>query len=383
MPEQKRDYYEVLGVSRDADENEIKKAYRKLAKQYHPDLHPNDKEAEARFKEINEAYAVLSDPQKRKQYDMYGHSGVDGTGFNGFSGFGGFDFGFEDIFDTFDAFFGGSPFGRSSRRKSAPKRGNDIKYTLEISFTEAAFGTTKEIDVKRMQVCNVCGGSGAKPGTKPETCRHCNGTGQIRHVQVTPFGQMVNMRTCEYCRGEGTVITDPCHECRGSGRVQKTSRISIKIPAGIDNGQTISLRGEGEPGYMGGPPGDLYVSIKIKPHPIFTREGYDVICEIPITFTQAALGAEIEIPTLEGTMKFNIPEGTQTGTVFRLKNKGIKHLRSNGKGDQLIKVNVEVPTRLSAKQKELLRQFAEISGDEVFQQRKTFFEKMREYFNKN
>lgn len=379
MPEQKKDYYEVLGVSRDADETEIKKAYRKLAKQYHPDMNPGDKDAEAKFKEINEAYAVLSDPQKRKQYDMYGHSGVDGTGFEGFSGFGGFDFGFEDIFDTF---FGGSPFGRTTRRKAGPRRGNDLKYSVEISFVEAAFGTTKEISVTRMQLCHVCGGSGSKPGTKPETCRHCNGTGQIRHVQVTPFGQMVNMRTCEYCHGEGTVITSPCSECHGTGRVQKTSKISIKIPAGIDNGQTISLRGEGEPGINGGPPGDLYVNIRVKPHPIFKREGYDVICEIPVTFTQAALGAELEIPTLEGTIKYTIPEGTQTGTVFRLKNKGIKHLRSNSKGDQLVKVNVEVPTKLSEKQKELLRQFAEISGDEVFQQRKTFFEKMKELFNK-
>lgn len=374
---EKRDYYEILGVSRDADETELKKAYRKLAKQYHPDMNPNDKDAEAKFKEINEAYAVLSDPQKRKQYDMYGHSGLDGTGFDGFSGFGGFDFGFEDIFDTF---FGGSPFGRSTRRKSGPRRGNDLKYSLEISFLEAAFGVTKEINVTRMQLCHVCGGSGSKPGTKPETCRHCNGTGQIRHVQATPFGQMVNMRTCEVCRGEGTIITNPCDECRGNGRVQKISKISINVPAGIDNGQTISLRGEGEPGMMGGPPGDLYVSIRVKPHPLFKREGYDVICEIPITFTQAALGAELEIPTLEGTIKYNIPEGTQTGTVFRLKNKGIKHLRSNAKGDQLVRVNVEVPTKLSAKQKELLKQFAEISGDEVFQQRKSFFDKMKDLF---
>ena len=374
---EKRDYYEILGVSRDADETELKKAYRKLAKQYHPDMNPNDKDAEAKFKEINEAYAVLSDPQKRKQYDMYGHSGLDGTGFDGFRGFGGFDFGFEDIFDTF---FGGSPFGRSTRRKSGPRRGNDLKYSLEISFLEAAFGVTKEINVTRMQLCHVCGGSGSKPGTKPETCRHCNGTGQIRHVQATPFGQMVNMRTCEVCHGEGTIITNPCDECRGNGRVQKTSKISINVPAGIDNGQTISLRGEGEPGMMGGPPGDLYVSIRVKPHPLFKREGYDVICEIPITFTQAALGAELEIPTLEGTIKYNIPEGTQTGTVFRLKNKGIKHLRSNAKGDQLVRVNVEVPTKLSAKQKELLKQFAEISGDEVFQQRKSFFDKMKDLF---
>jgi len=374
---EKRDYYEVLGVSHNADETELKKAYRKLAKQYHPDMNPNNKEAEAKFKEINEAYAVLSDPQKRQQYDRFGHSGLNGTGFEGFSGFGGFDFGFEDIFDTF---FGGSPFGRSTRRRSGPQRGSDLKYTLEISFTEAAFGATKEINISRMQLCHVCGGSGAKPGTTPETCKHCNGSGQIRHVQSTPFGQMVNMRTCDVCRGEGTVITDPCGECRGNGRVQKTSRISIKIPAGIDNGQTISLRGEGEPGMRGGPPGDLYVNIRVKPHPIFTRDGFNVICEIPITFTQAALGAELEIPTLEGTMKYNIPEGTQTGTVFRLKNKGIKHLRSNAKGDQFIKVTVEVPTKLSAKQKELLKQFAEISGDEVFQQRKTFFKKMKDLF---
>lgn len=376
MPE-KRDYYEVLGVSRNADEAELKKAYRKLAKQYHPDMNPDNKEAEAKFKEINEAYAVLSDPQKRQQYDRFGHSGLNGNGFEGFSGFGGFDFGFEDIFDTF---FGGSPFGRSTRRRSGPQRGADLKYSLEISFNEAAFGTTKEINISRMQLCQVCNGSGAKPGTSPETCRHCNGAGQIRQVQNTPFGQMVNMRVCEVCRGEGTVISNPCDECHGNGRVRKTSRISINVPAGIDNGQTISLRGEGEPGMKGGPPGDLYVSIRVKPHPIFKRDGYNVICEIPITFTQAALGAELEIPTIEGTMKYNIPEGTQTGTVFRLKNKGIKHLRSNAKGDQLLKVSVEVPTKLSAKQKELLKEFAEISGDEVFQQRKSFFEKMRDLF---
>lgn len=376
MPE-KRDYYEVLGVSRNADEAELKKAYRKLAKQYHPDMNPDNKEAEAKFKEINEAYAVLSDPQKRQQYDRFGHSGLNGNGFEGFSGFGGFDFGFEDIFDTF---FGGSPFGRSTRKRSGPQRGADLKYSLEISFNEAAFGTTKEINISRMQLCQVCNGSGAKPGTSPETCRHCNGAGQIRQVQNTPFGQMVNMRVCEVCRGEGTVISNPCDECHGNGRVRKTSRISINVPAGIDNGQTISLRGEGEPGMKGGPPGDLYVSIRVKPHPIFKRDGYNVICEIPITFTQAALGAELEIPTIEGTMKYNIPEGTQTGTVFRLKNKGIKHLRSNAKGDQLLKVSVEVPTKLSAKQKELLKEFAEISGDEVFQQRKSFFEKMRDLF---
>ncbi|HEY8499031.1 MAG TPA: molecular chaperone DnaJ, partial [Clostridia bacterium] len=296
----------------------------------------------------------------------------------GFGGFGGFDFGFDDLFENFF----GSPIGSTGRRqKSGPKRGADLKYTLEISFNEAVFGTNKEINVTRLQTCNKCNGTGAKPGTSPQTCRHCNGTGQIRHVQATPFGQMINMRTCDVCRGEGTIIADPCEECKGSGRQRKTSKIDIDIPAGIDNGQTISLRGEGEPGTKGGPPGDLYVTIKVQPHPIFVRDGYDIICEIPITFTQAALGAELDIPTLEGTMKYSIPEGTQTGTVFRLRNKGIKHLRSNAKGDQFIKVNVEVPKKLTAKQKELLRQFAEIGGDDAFEQRKNFFDKMKDLFH--
>jgi molecular chaperone DnaJ len=375
LPE-KRDYYEVLGVNRSADEADLKRAYRKLAKQYHPDINPNNKEAEAKFKEINEAYAVLSDPQKRQQYDSFGHAAFDGSGFG--SGFSGFDFGFEDIFDSF---FGGSPFGgRSTRRRSGPRKGADLQYSIEISFIEAAFGVKKDINVSRLQSCKDCEGSGSKPGTSPETCKHCNGTGQIRRVQSTMFGQMVNMSTCEICRGEGTVITQPCETCHGNGRTKKTSKISLNIPAGIDNGQTISLRGEGEAGIKGGPAGDLYVNIRVQPHPIFKREGYNVICEIPITFTQAALGSELDVPTIEGTIKYTIPEGTQTGTVFRLKNKGIKHLNSNAKGDQFIKINVDVPTKLSEKQKELLREFAEISGDEVFEQRKGFFDKMKNLF---
>jgi len=378
LPE-KRDYYEILGVDRSASEAELKKAYRNLAKKYHPDVNPGDKEAEIKFKEINEAYEVLSDPQKRQKYDRFGHAGLDGSGFGGFNGFGGFDFnfGFDDLFEDF---FGGSPFGTRRRQKPGPRRGADIKYTLEITFNEAVFGTNKEIRVTRLQTCGKCSGTGAKPGTSPQTCRHCNGTGQVRHAQATPFGQMINMRTCDVCRGEGTIISDPCDECRGSGRQQKTSKIKVEIPAGIDNGQTISLRGEGEPGLRGGPPGDLYVNIRVQPHPIFIRDGYDIMCEIPITFTQAALGAELEIPTLEGTMKYSIPEGTQTGTVFRLRNKGIKHLRSNAKGDQFIKVNVEVPKKLTAKQKELLRQFADISGEDAFEQRKNFFDKMKDLF---
>jgi len=374
LPE-KRDYYEVLGVDRNASDTDIKKAYRMLAKKYHPDVNPGDKDAEAKFKEINEAYGVLSDPQKRQQYDRYGHDGLNGTGFDGFGNFG---FGFDDIFESF---FGGSPFGRSTTRQNrGPRRGTDLNYTLEIDFKDAVFGARKEFRITRLQTCSSCGGTGAKPGSSPQTCRHCNGTGQIRHVQSTPFGQMVNMRTCDVCKGEGTIISNPCEQCHGSGRVQKSSTINIDIPAGIDNGQTISLRGEGESGIKGGPPGDLYVSIRVKEHPIFKREGYDVICELPITITQAALGAEIEIPTLEGKMKYEIPEGTQTGTVFRIRNKGIKHLRSNSKGDLFVRVNVEIPTKLSAKQKEILRQFAEVSGDDVFVQRKNFFEQVKNLF---
>ncbi len=374
MPE-KKDYYEVLGVERSADESDLKRAYRKLAKQYHPDMNTDNKEAEYKFKEISEAYAVLSDPQKKQQYDNYGHAAFDGAGFGGF---GGFDFGFEDIFDSF---FGGSPFGgRSTRGRSGPRKGADLQYSIEISFIEAAFGAKRDINVSRMQSCKDCDGSGSKPGTSPETCKHCNGSGQIRRVQSTMFGQMVNMSTCEICRGEGKVITEPCETCHGNGRTKKTSKISINIPAGIDNGQTISLRGEGESGIKGGPAGDLYVSIRVKSHPIFKREGYNVICEIPITFTQAALGAELDVPTIEGTIKYTIPEGTQTGTVFKLRNKGIKYLNSNAKGDQFIKINVDVPTKLSDKQKELLREFAEISGDEVFEQRKGFFDKMKNLF---
>lgn len=372
---EKRDYYEVLGVERSVSDDDLKKAYRKQAKKCHPDINPDDKEAESRFKEISEAYGVLNDPQKRQQYDKFGHAGMNGAGFEGFGNFG---FGFEDIFESF---FGGSPFGRNTERQNkGPKRGADIKYTLEINFNDAAFGVSKEVRISRMQPCSVCEGTGAKSGTAPQTCRHCNGTGQLRQVQSTPFGQMVNMRTCDVCRGEGTIISHPCEQCHGNGRIQKSAAINIDIPAGIDNGQTISLRGEGESGVKGGPSGDLYVNIRVKQHPFFIREGYNVICEIPITITQAALGAELEIPTLDGKLKYDIPEGTQTGTIFRLRNKGIKHLRSNAKGDLFVKANVEVPTKLSGKQKEILRQFAEVSGDDVFIQRKNFFDQVKDLF---
>ena len=371
----KKDYYEVLGVAKSASSDDIKKAYRKLAKKYHPDVNPGNKEAEAKFKEINEAYSILSDEQKRSQYDRFGHAAFDGTG-----GFGDFDgFGFGGLDDIFESFMGGG-FGRSRTKRGGPQRGNDIQHALEISFEEAAFGAAKEISVTRLQNCPTCGGTGAKPGTSPETCGHCHGTGQIRYSQSTVFGQFVNVKTCEYCHGEGKVITHPCENCHGRGRITKTSHISINIPAGIDDSQTISLRGEGEPGLRGGPAGDLYVTIHIRPHPIFRREGYNVICDVPISFSQAALGAEIDIPTIDGITRFTIPEGTQTATVFKLKGKGIKNLRNTSRGDQYIRVNIEVPKKLSPKQKELLKQFADVSGDEGLDEKKGFFEKVRNIF---
>lgn len=373
---EKRDYYEVLEVAKNATEADLKKAYRKLAKQYHPDVNPDNKDAEAKFKEINEAYAILSDAEKRANYDRFGHAAFDG-GAGGFSGFDGFGFGgLDDLFETFMGGFG----GRSKAKRNGPEKGNDLQYSMEITFHEAATGVAKDLNVNRMQACATCGGSGAKPGTNVENCKQCNGTGQIRYAQSTPFGQFVNVKTCDVCRGEGKIVVHPCEACNGKGRVAKSSKISINIPAGIDEGQTISLRGEGEPGMRGGSSGDLYVTIHIKPHPIFKREGYDVVCDVPISFTQAALGAEVEIPTLEGRLKYNVPEGTQPGTIFKLKGKGIKHLRSNAHGDQYIRVNVEVPNRLSHKQKELLRQFAEISGDEGLEQKKGFFNKMKDLF---
>lgn len=378
----KRDYYEILGVPKNATDDEIKKAYRRLAKKYHPDVNQGDSTAEAKFKEINEAYEVLGDSQKRARYDRFGHAGFEQGGFDG--GFGGFgDFGgfggFGDIFETFfDGAFGGSGFGRSSRGRKGPQRGADLKYRLEITFEEAAFGVEKEISLTRTELCNTCKGNGTKPGTSRETCKHCNGTGQTQHRQNTPLGSFVSIRTCDVCGGEGKIIITPCETCKGSGRTRKNVRINVKIPAGIDNGQTISLRGEGEPGTRGGPPGDLYIDIFVKPHAIFQRQGSDIMCEIPITFVQGALGAEIEIPTLEGKIQYNIPEGTQTGTVFKIKGKGIPNIRGNGRGDLYLKVNIEVPRKLNEKQKAILREFASISGDEVYEQRKSFFDKMKD-----
>lgn len=370
---EKRDYYEILQVDRNASDADIKKAYRKLAKQYHPDVNPGDKTAEAKFKEVNEAYEVLSNPQKRAQYDQFGHAGMDPNGFGG-AGFNDFDFG--GIGDIFESFFGGG-FGRTGSRRNGPQRGADLKHTIEITFEEAAFGVEKEIKINRSENCTTCGGTGSKPGTSPSTCKHCNGTGQIQYKQSTPFGQFVNVKTCDVCHGEGKIITDPCANCKGKGKIRKGITLKVNIPAGIDEGQTISLRGEGEPGSKGGPSGDLYILVRVKPHVLFQRQGNDVICEVPITFAQAVLGAELEVPTLDGKVKFTIPEGTQTATVFRIRGKGIPYLRGSGRGDQYLKVNIEVPRKLNEAQKELIKQFAEASGDEVHEQRKSFFDKMK------
>jgi molecular chaperone DnaJ len=372
----KRDYYEILGVSKGATGDEIKKAYRKKAKKYHPDVNPNDKESEKLFKEVNEAYEVLGDDRKRAQYDQFGHAAFDQSGGFG-GGFSDFDFG--GIGDIFESFFGGG-FGGSSSRGNRPQKGRDLSYRVQVSFEEAAFGVQKDISVTRMENCSVCHGTGAKLGSERKTCPVCNGKGEIRYSQRTPLGQFVNVKTCDKCNGEGTIVDDPCPKCNGKGKEKKTMTISVDIPAGIDDGQTISLRGEGEPGSKGGPAGDLYISVSIKMHPLFKRDGYDVICEIPITFCDAALGSELEVPTLDGKVSYKIHEGTQTGSIFRLKNKGIPHIRGYGRGDQYVKVFVEVPKNLSDKQKELLKKFSELENEDTHEKKKGFFEKMKSAF---
>ncbi len=375
----KKDYYEVLGLSKDADEKEIKSAFRKLAKQYHPDLNPDNKEAEAKFKEVNEAYEVLSDSDKKAKYDKFGHAAFDpnqGFGGGGFSG-GGFG-GFEDIFgDIFGDMFGGG--GRSSQR-TGPRPGSDLKLKIDITFEEAAFGTKKEIKINRVEKCSTCDGSGAKKGTSKKTCSTCGGTGTVRTVQRTPFGQFASTQTCSTCRGTGEIVENPCTSCNGTGKEKKSRNITINIPAGVDTNSVIPLRGEGNHGDKGAPAGDLYVYINVKDHEIFERDGDDVWCEIPISFTKAALGGSIEVPTLEGKVKYEVPSGTQTGTVFRLKNRGIKNVRSTNKGDQYVKVKIEVPKKLTDKQKQILSQFAEESGETNGGEKKGFFDKIKDSF---
>ena len=371
----KRDYYEVLGVDKSASDADIKKAYRSLAKKYHPDMNPGDKEAEQKFKEVNEAYAVLSDADKRKKYDTYGHDAFDptagGSGFSGFGDFGGFDMGgFGDIFSSF---FGG---GTSSRRQNGPVRGDDVNVRITLSFEEAVFGVKKDITYRRTQRCAECSGTGAAKGSQPKTCTKCSGSGQIRVQQRTPLGVMQTQRTCDACGGRGTVIENPCKACRGTGTVQATKTLEVSIPAGIDNGQRISLRGQGSDGLRGGSAGDLLISVAVKAHPVFERDGYDIYCEVPITFTEATLGAEIDIPTLEGKEKFTVPEGTQTGTSFMLKQKGVPYVNnSSRRGDLIITVVIEVPKNLSSAQKEKLREFAELSGETNYTKKTKFFKK--------
>ncbi len=383
---EKRDYYEVLGVEKSASADEIKKAYRKLAMKYHPDRNQGDKEAEEKFKEVNEAYEVLSDEQKRANYDQFGHAGVDGAGFGG-SGFGGgfSGGGFEDIFsDIFSSFGGGGfggfgGFGGGSTRRG-PSRGSDMKINLKLSLKEAAFGCEKKIKIKRQEACSACNGTGAENGEQPHTCDKCGGSGQVFIRQQTPFGTIQQNTVCDKCHGEGTIIDHPCHTCGGTGLEQKERTINIKIPAGVDNGSVLPLRGQGNTGARGGAKGDLFVYISVKEDPVFQREGDDLLIEIPITFAQAALGAELVVPTMDGKVKLKIPEGTQTGKTFRLKGKGIKNVNGYGRGDQYITVHVEVPRKLTKKQKELLREFDKTTGDANHQESKTFWEKVKNAF---
>lgn len=381
---EKRDYYEVLGVSKSATDDEIKKAYRKLAKKYHPDLNPGDKKAEASFKEVNEAYAVLSDSEKKANYDRFGHAAVDGNGgfgngFGGFGGFGGMD---VDLGDIFGSFFGGGASGGSASRRNGPQRGTDIEQRIELTFEEAAKGTSIDLNISRYENCASCGGSGAKKGTSPETCPTCGGRGSVNTVKRTMLGMMQTTAPCSACGGRGKIIKEKCTSCGGSGQTRKTKKINVKIPAGIDHGQTLTLRGEGNRGKNGGPAGDVYVTVYIKPDKIFTRNGYDVYCTMPITFIEATLGAEVDVATLHGKVKLKIPEGTQDGTAFRLRNEGIDRLRGGGRGDQIVKVTVEVPKKLNATQKKKLEEFGESLGLENFQQKKGFLDKLREKLKK-
>ena len=375
---EKRDYYEVLGVSKNASEDEIKRAYKKLARKYHPDMNPGDKEAEEKFKEVNEANEVLSNPEKKAKYDQFGFAGVDpnyGAGQGGYGGAGGFDFG--DLGDIFGSFFGGGFGGGGRRNPNAPQRGESIRASLSVEFTEAAFGCEKSITIDRSEQCPTCKGKGCAPGTTPEVCTQCHGTGTVTQAQRTPFGMMQSQTVCPKCRGKGQIIHQPCPDCRGAGAVRKRRTIQVNIPAGIDNGQTISLRGQGHSGKNGGPAGDLLITVMVRPHEIFRRDGTAVFCEAPITFTKAVLGGTLEIPTIDGKVKYDIPEGTQTGTVFRLRGKGIPVLNGRGRGDQYVTVNIETPRNLNREQKEALKKFSESLGEGNYEKHKNFFGKKK------
>jgi molecular chaperone DnaJ len=369
----KQDYYELLGVQRNASDEEIKKAYRKLAHKYHPDKNPDNQQAEERFKEINEAYEILSDAQKRRQYDTFGHAGV---GAGGFEGFGGFDFGrggFGEAFsDIFEDFFGAG--GGRGRGRVRPERGADLRFDLEVSLEDAVSGKETKIRIPKWEICDKCRGAGSEKPSGIKSCTACNGTGSVRFQQ----GFFSISRTCGQCRGEGRVITDPCSKCRGEKRIQRDKTLSIKIPAGIEDGTRLRLSNEGEPGFSGGTPGDLFVVIHVKEHPVFGREGDTLISEVPVGFVQAALGAKVEVRTLKGKAALKIPAGTQDGSLFRLKGLGVPHLRGHGTGDQIVKVRIKIPTKLTAKQRELLEEYAKMSGEPVGEE--GFFEKVKHMF---
>ena len=380
MADNKRDYYEVLGISKGASDDEIKKAYRQAAKKYHPDLNPGDKEAEARFKEVNEAYEVLSDPEKKSRYDQFGHAGVDpnfGAGGYGGAGFDGMDF---DLGDIFSSFFGGAGGGRRAN-PNAPRRGGDVAASVIISFEEAAKGCKKQVSVQLTSTCGDCGCSGAKKGSSVKTCPNCNGSGQERRQQRTPIGVIQTQTTCSRCHGKGKIVESPCPTCSGSGQVRKPVTIGINIPGGIDDGQVITIRGKGNAGINGGPAGDLQIQVSVRPHPIFERDGYDIWCDLPLTFAQVALGAEVSVPTLDGNVSYTIKEGTQPGDTFRLKGKGFPYINGRGAGDQVFRVVVEVPKNLSSEQKKLLRSFEEATGEKNYQKRRSFFDKIKDAFN--
>lgn len=380
----KRDYYEVLGLQKGASDDEIKKAFRKLAMKYHPDKNPGDKKAEEKFKEINEAYAVLSDPEQKSKYDKFGHAGIDPNSFEG--GFGGFG-GFEDIFNMFGGAFGGSGFGGfggfggGQKNRNVARKGNDIQKSMTISFKEAAFGTTKRIKLTKYVKCKTCGGTGAAPGTTKKPCPRCGGTGEIRTQQQTPLGAFMSVSPCPDCGGTGEINESPCKDCGGTGRVKDTVSISVNIPAGVDNDSVIPIRGQGEPGINGGADGDLYIVLNVKPHKLFERRGTDLWLEIPISFEQAALGDEIVVPTLEEKIKYKVPPGTQPGTVFRLKGKGIKSVRSNRKGDLYVKVYLEVPTKLNKSQKQAIKNMSKVVSDDCYSKKAGFMDSIKEFFS--
>lgn len=371
----KKDYYEVLGLQKGASDDEIKKAFRKLAIQYHPDKNQGNKEAEEKFKEINEAYQVLSDPQKKAQYDQFGTA--DFGGFEG-GGFGGFDFsdigGFGDIFESF---FGG---GGGGRRRNGPQKGADIEYTINLTFEEAVFGAEKEVSLTKSENCETCNGSGSKPGTQPKVCPKCGGSGQVKVQRNTPLGSFVSVSTCDTCSGKGNVVSDPCPECKGKGSLRKQKKIKVNVPAGVDTGNVIPIRGQGEAGTNGGPPGDLYISIRVAPHSFFKRKGFDIYIDTHISFSKAALGAELKIDTIDGEVKYTVPAGTQPGTIFRLKGKGVPFVNGRGRGDQYINVIVDVPKNLNQKQKDALLAFMEASGEIESGEKEGFFGKIKKNF---